>query len=258
MGSAEKFIQKIAKEAGDAVLKRFGKDRALYLKSRNRMSIVTKADLIAEKIIISEIKKRYPDHGIIAEESGRWHEDAEYVWIIDPIDGTLNFATGIPLFGTMVALAHKGQVILSAIYLPTTSELFFAKKGKGAYLNGKRIRCSAHREWATSTGVGPIGLRERATKLVGKLLVEAQGKRIVYAAYGSMAIDAAYIASGRRDWYVVVSGQIHDYAPIVLLMQEAGCKVTNLRGEKWTLKDTEAVAANPTLHKELLKLTKNI
>lgn len=254
----DRFIREITKKAGVAVLKRFGKDGALYLKTRNRLSVVTKADLLAEKIIISAIRKRYPDHGIISEESAHHRPDAEYVWIIDPIDGTLNFATGIPLFGTMVALAHRGTVILSAIHLPVTDELFFAKKGKGAYVNGKRIHCSRHREWATSTGVGPSGLRERAIKFVGKLLTEVKGKRIVYCTYGCMAVDAAYIASGRRDWYVVVSGQTHDYAPIVLLMQEAGCKVTNLRGELWSLRDTEAVAANPTLHKQILKLTKNV
>ena len=125
-------------------------------------------------------------------------------------------------------------------------------------MNGKHIHCSRHREWSTSTGVGPSGLRTRAIKFVRKLIAEVKQKKIVYCTYGSMAVDAAYIASGRRDWYVVVSGQTHDYAPIVLLMQEAGCKVTNLRGEPWSLRDTEAVAANPALHKELLKLTKNI
>lgn len=254
----EKFIKDITKKAGKAALKRFGKDGALYLKTKNRLSIVTKADLLAEKIVVSAIWRKYPDHGIISEESPRHNADAEYVWLVDPIDGTLNFATGIPLFGTMVALSRRGRVILSAIYLPVTDELFFAKKGKGAYLNGKRIRCSSHRDWSTSTGVGPIGLRERTIKLVDKLLVEAKAKRILYATYGSMAIDAAYIASGRRDWYVAVSAQIHDYAPTVLLMKEAGCKVTNLRGKEWTLNDTEAIAANPTLHKHLLKLAKGI
>src|SRR3989338_5119797 len=161
----DKFIRQIAKKAGAVALTRFGKDGALYLKTRNRLSVVTKADLLAEKIIISAIRKRDPDHGIISEESAHHRPDAEYVWIIDPIDGTLNFSTGIPLFGTMVALAHRGKVILSAIYLRVTNELFFAKKGKGAYVNGQRIHCSRHSDWATSTGVGPSGLRTRAGQI---------------------------------------------------------------------------------------------
>ena len=175
----DKFIRQIAKKAGAVALTRFGKDGALYLKTRNRLSVVTKADLLVEKIIISAIRKKYPDHGIISEESPRHKPDAEYVWIIDPIDGTLNFATGIPLFGTMVALAHRGQVILSAIHFPVTDELFFAKKGKGAYVNGKRVHCSRHREWSTSTGVGPSGFWAPALKIVGKTIPGGKEKKKV-------------------------------------------------------------------------------
>src|SRR3989344_8783192 len=103
----DRFIQKLAKEAGEAVLKRFGKDGVHHMKSERAWDSVTKADLLSEKIIISHIRKSYPTHGIIAEESGVTKDGAEYKWIIDPIDGTMYFADGIPLFGVFIALVHR-------------------------------------------------------------------------------------------------------------------------------------------------------
>ncbi len=254
----ETFIQSIAKKAGAAVLKRFGKDGVHYTKSHHRGDAVTKADLLSDKIITSAIKNKYPDHGIISEESGILNPNAEYTWIIDPIDGTFNFATGVPLFGVMVALAHRKRVILSVIYIPTARELFFAKEGKGAFLNGKRIHCSRVRDWSSSAGIGPTWLRPRSVKFLTKLLKVSKNKNMMFCGLGSIAIDAAYIAAGRRDWFAGMNGGIHDFAPPSLLMREAGCKVTNTRGKEWTLDDREIVAANPTLHKQLLKLTKNV
>lgn len=254
----ERFIQHITKRAGLAVLKRFGKDGVHYTKSEHRGDAVTKADLLSDKIITSAIKKHYPKHGIISEESGTLRADAEYIWIIDPIDGTFNFATGVPLFGVMVALAQKGRIILSAIHLPTAGELYFAKRGKGAFLNGKRIRCSQIRDWSSTAGIGPTWLRPRATKFMQRLLKEAAGKRMLFSGLGSIAIDGAYIAAGKRDWFAGMNGQLHDFAAPSLLMKEAGCKVTNTRGEAWTIEDREIVAANPALHKQLLKLTKGV
>lgn len=254
----ERFIQKIAKAAGAAVLKRFGKDGVHYTKSEHRGDAVTKADLLSDKIITSAIKKKYPKHGIISEESGKSNVDSEYVWIIDPIDGTFNFATGIPLFGVMVALAHKTRIVLSAIYLPATEEFFFAKRGKGAYLNGKRIHCSRVSDFSASAGIGPTWLRPRAVRFIGRMIKHSKNKRMMFNGYGSIAVDAAYIAAGRRDWFAAFGAHVHDYAPISLLMQESGCKITNTGGEPWTMKDLEIVAANPVLHKQLLKLTKNV
>ena len=254
----ERFIQRIAKKAGDAVLEKFGKFGVHYLKSEHRGDAVTKADLIADKIITSAIKKTYPSHGIISEESGRTREDAEYVWITDPIDGTFNFATSVPLFGVMVALARKGIVELSAIYLPTTKEFFFAKRGKGSFLNGKKIHCSRVTDFTVSAGIGPTWLRPRAIKFMSRLLKHSENMNVMFNGYGSIAVDATYMAAGRRDWFVGFGAHVHDYAPISLLMKESGCRISNAKGRPWTILDTEIVAANPTMHKQLLKLTKNV
>lgn len=240
-------------------LKLLGKEGSAYSKSEGRWDVVTKADLLVEKKIISAIKKKYPAHGIIAEESGRLNQNAEYVWIVDPIDGTLNFSLGIPMFGVMVCLTQKQKVILSAIYIPATKELFFAKEGKGAYLNGKRIHCSRVSTLDHTVGATSASLRGKVAAFFKNLMKAAKKNEIMLGSLGSIAVNACYTACGKRDWIVgLVGGVPHDFAPPYLIMKEAGCKVTNSRGELWTLKDQGFVAANPVLHKQLLKLTKGV
>ena len=254
------FIQKLAVEAGSAVLKRFGKDGAHYTKSERIWDVVTKADLLSERIIISRIKKKLPEHGIISEESGEFNKDAEYVWIIDPIDGTLNFSNSIPMFGVMICLTRKGNVILSAVNLPATGELFFAKAGKGAYVNGKRIRCSQLKSLHNSSGCSTVATGKngkREERFVKNILKLGARQEIHLGSFGSCA-NECYVAAGRKDWTVSLAGKIWDFAPTYLILKEAGCKVTDTRGRPWKLGINEMVAANPTLHKEVLKLTRNI
>ena len=257
MLSFEKFIQKIAKEAGGAVLKRFGKDQVHYQKSAHRIDAVTKADLLSDKILVSAIKKAYPEHGIISEESGKVNEAAEYVWILDPIDGTFNFAFGVPLFGVMIALAHKGKVILAAVNMPATNEFFYAREGRGAFLNGRRIHCSNTRTIVHSAGYGGSTLRDRAKTFVEKIIHSEKAEYMILGSFNCCA-NHCYVAAGRRDWIVSVSGKIWDFAPAYLLLKESGCKVTDVNGKPWKLGMLEMVAANPRLHKQLLKLTKGI
>ena len=253
---ADSFIQKIAKEAGAAVLKRFGKDGIHYMKSERAWDSVTKADLLSEKIITSRIRKRYPEHSIISEESGVTNDGSEYTWIIDPIDGTMYFADGIPLFVVLIALAHKKKIILSAIYLPVTKELFFAKARKGAYRNGKRIHCSNKKDWNRSIGCAPAILNDRTIVFFKRFLNQARGKNFVIDKLGG--INEPYVALGRRDWCVSIGARLWDYAPGYLILKESGCIVTNLQGKPWEIEDRELIAANPRLHKKLLKLTKGI
>ena len=254
----DRFIKTIVKEAGDAVFKRLGKDGAHYMKSDNIWDVVTKADLLAEKIMLSEIKKKFPHHGYISEEAGTKNEDAEYVWVMDPIDGTLNFSKGLGLFGVMVCLVHRREVILTAIYLPAMGELFFAKKGKGAYLNGKKIHCSTREGLDKSFGMASSSLHGRNGKFLKALIAEAEHKSIQLGHFGSIAVNACYAACGRRDFLVALVGHIWDFAPITLLLSEAGCTVTDLKGNPWKFGQLELVAANPLLHKELLAFTRDL
>ena len=254
----DRFIQTIAKKAGTAVLKKFGKVGVKYMKSEALWDCVTEADLISDSLMVSAIKKKYPTHGIISEESGSYNPDAEYVWIIDPIDGTYNFAMHVPQFGIMVCLAHRGNVKLSAINLPATKEFFFAQAGKGSYLNGKRIRCSPTKRLHNTFGAGSSSIRTRTARFLLKLVQAAKAEDIQLGPMASMAVNACYTACGRRDWMVALPGALHDFAPVYLVLKEAGCKVTDMKGNPWRFGQLEMMAANPTLHKQLLKLTKNV
>ncbi|PIR83636.1 hypothetical protein COU18_03055 [Candidatus Kaiserbacteria bacterium CG10_big_fil_rev_8_21_14_0_10_51_14] len=254
----DKFIQDIAREAGEAVLKRFGKDGMHYMKSQHVWDVVTKADLAADKLITSRIIKRYPTHGIISEESGVRNEGAEYVWIIDPIDGTLNFSKGIPMFGVMICLVHKGKVVMSAINMPATKELFFAKVGTGAFLNGKRIHYSRRSTLDQSFGFGSSRMGERNGAFLGNIIQQQKKHNIQFSSFACMCANACYTAAGRRDWIVSLAGQIWDFAPAYLILKESGCKVTDTKGNPWKFGMLEMVAANPRLHKQLLKLTRNV
>ena len=254
----EKFIQQIAKKAGAAVIKKFGKVGVKYMKSEALWDCVTVADLISDRIMVSAIRKKYPEHGIISEESGSHNPDADYVWIIDPIDGTFNFSTGVPQFGIMVCLAYRGEVVIPAIDPPATREFFFAKKGKGTFLNGKKVRCSSTKRLHNSFGVGSSSIRARTSRFLLKLVQASKAEDIQFGSMASMAVNACYAACGRRDWMVALTGALHDFAPVYLILKEAGCKVTDTKGGSWKLGQLEMVAANPTLHKQLLKLTKNV
>lgn len=254
----DRFIREIAKKAGTAVLKKFGKVGVKYMKSAALWDCVTEADLISDRIMVSAIKKKYPDHGIISEESGSHNPDADYVWIIDPIDGTYNFSTKVPQFGIMICLARRGEIILSAIHLPATKEFFFAKAGKGTYMNGKKIRCSPTKRLHNSFGCGSSSIQVRTARFLLKLVQAAKAEDIQFGSLASMAVNACYTACGRRDWMVALTGALHDFAPVYLILKESGCKVTDMKGNPWKFGQLEMVAANPTLHKQLLKLTKNV
>ncbi|MEK9153984.1 MAG: inositol monophosphatase [Patescibacteria group bacterium] len=254
----DRFIQKITKAAGRAVLKKFGKVGVKYMKSDALWDCVTEADLISDRLIVSAIKKHYPTHGIISEESGSHNPDSDYMWVIDPIDGTFNFSRGTPQFGVMVCLAYRRNIVLAAIDLPATKEFFFAKKGKGAFLNGKRIRCSSQGSLHNSFGAGSSGIKTRTTHFLQNLIDAGKTEEINFGSMASMAVNACYVACGRRDWLVALAGALHDFAPVYLILKEAGCKVTDMKGKPWKFGQLEMVATNSSLHKQLLKLTKDV
>ena len=248
----ETFIKQITKESGIAILKKFGKIGVKYTKE-DASDVVTEADLIANKIITSAIKKKYPTHSIISEETGEHQNGAQYCWIIDPLDGTRNFSTRTPLFAVMIALAHNGKIELATVYNPCTDELLFAKKGKGAFLNGKKIHCSEHKTWANSWGLGNANLSGHVVDMQ-KLLNYSKKEKFWVSAFGSAGISAIYQADGRRDWGVSKGGGLWDYASPSLILTEAGCKVTNSKGEAWSIKDRELLSANKYLHPKLLEI----
>lgn len=250
----EKFVKKISLDAGTAILKKFGKVGVKYSK-KDITDIVTEADLIANKIIVTAIRKKFPSHSIISEEQDKFTGKSEYCWIIDPLDGTRNFATGVPIFAVMIGIAFKGEMILGAIYNPNTKEFLFAEKGKGAYLNGKRARCSEQKSWSESYGI--MNARcSRNSFFLPKISLYNKKSLLGVNAFGSAAVDAMYVATGRRDWKATrdTDHGLWDLAIPAIILRESGCVVTNFKGKQWSLKDKEIVYANKYLHPKFLKI----
>ncbi len=246
------FIKQITKEAGELVGKKFGKVQAAKTKAHAN-DPVTATDIATNKFIVKAIKQKYPEHSIISEEADADLKNSEYCWIIDPIDGTLNFAAGVPLFGTMVGLTKNGEMYMAAMYFPCTKELIFAKKGSGAFLNGKRVHCSEQKKFEESYGVVHVFVNESAPFMAKLLKYDTKNVSLI-SALGSSAIDGLYVATGRRDWQWIDQTHVWDRVIPAFIMEESGCKVTTKSGGKWTLDDKEIVVANRYLHPKLLKI----
>lgn len=232
----------------------FGTAKSLYDKGRV-VDIVTEADLASEKIIVEAIKKQYPEHGIVAEESGEYNMDAEYMWYIDPIDGTKNFATGVQLFGINLAVAHKGKVVCAAIYLPALKELCYAEEGKGTYFNGNKACCSQKEDWVGSHGLGLVRYSPEYVKFLELYSNLTNGTGWTNSV-GSPAVSAVWVSTGRRDWYISSGKNSWDFAAPYLIAKEAGCTVTNFDGGEWKPGDKGIVMSNPHLHEKLLEMVK--
>lgn len=218
-------------------------------------NIATEYDHKAEEIIISQIKKSFPDHAILAEESGAQHlKDAPALWIIDPLDGTTNFAHQIPLFAVSIGALINNDVQVGVVYLPMLHELFVAEKGKGAFVNGNKLTVSSTKKFQhaiAATGF-PYEMDDKAFRSV-ELFVEISQKGNPIRDFGSAAISLAYVAAGRVDVFWNASLQPWDNAAGKLLVEEAGGKVTQY-DKKPLIWDSacSVVATNGFLHEELV------
>lgn len=251
----EKFIKTIIVKAGKATLQLFGNVGVKYTK-KHAADVVTEADLISNKIIVDAIKKNFPTHGIISEEDKKYKNDAEYKWIIDPLDGTRNFATKTPLYCVLIALAKNDEVIVSASYLPYFDELYYASKNKGAFLNNKKIICNNNFDFCRSYGTGATTIKQN--RFFEALLKSEMETNFWINDFGSLAINGLYVADGRRDWFVTTrAGGVWDFAAIYLILKESGCNVTNINEKPWTLNDMTMIAANPKMYKEIIKTYNN-
>lgn len=249
-----------AKEAGKFLKKNLGKVKRIDLKSGQERNLVTEIDKKSEELIVSIIKKHYPNHDILAEESGAKHGiKSDYRWIIDPLDGTTNFTHGLPIFCVSIGLEKQGDLILGVIYDPNFDELFTAEKGRGAFLNGRRLRVSTTKELKDSllvTGF-PYNITENPDHCVEhfvNFLMSAQAVRRM----GSAALDLAYVAAGRYDGFWEVNLNPWDMAAGVLLVKEAGGEITNFKGIEIDIHGKQIVASNRLIHQEMLEVLKKV
>ena len=224
-----------ARIAGNVILKHLDQVERIEIESKGRFDYVSDVDRMAEEQIRMHLDRAYPDHGIVAEESEARGEDREYVWIIDPLDGTTNFLHGYPMFAVSIAVARRGVLEHAAIYQPLANELFTASRGQGAQLNNRRIRCTSTRQ------------------LDYALLGRCSGVR----RSGSAAMDLAHVAAGRLDGYWEMGLARWDVAAGALLVREAGGLVADIDGGQGFLDSGNIIAAGPNLFNTFFNLIRS-
>ncbi|MGD8934244.1 MAG: inositol monophosphatase family protein [Gammaproteobacteria bacterium] len=244
-----------ARAAGNIIMRNMDRIDRLTVASKRSNDFVTEVDHQAEAAIIDVLKQAYPDHGIHAEESGRRDENADYQWIIDPLDGTTNFLHGFPQFAVSIALQHKARLEVAVIYDPFSQELFTAARGEGAQLNEKRIRVSGHtglKGALLSTGFPYTDQSYLDTYLetMKALMAPAAGIRRP----GSAALDLAWVAAGRTDGFWEFNLKAWDIAAGALIVREAGGIVTDFYGKGDYLESGDIIAASPKVFPEMLKI----
>jgi myo-inositol-1(or 4)-monophosphatase len=242
-----------ARDAGRILLRYFDRVDSLKVSTKQRNDFVTEVDKAAEAAIIETIRKAYPDHAILAEESGS-HDGNDYLWVIDPLDGTTNYLHGFPQFSVSIGLQFRGELQSAVVYDPLREEMFSATKGSGAYLNERRLRVSAHKGLdGALLGTG-IPFRELEhvdayLAMMKTLLADTAGIRRP----GSAALDFSYVAAGRLDGFWELGLAPWDMAAGALLVKEAGGMVTDISGGELYLKTGNVITAGIGLHPDMVK-----
>lgn len=241
----------LARKAGAIQMEYFRGDK-LDIKSKlNDSDVVTAADKAAESVIISGIHSKYPNHSILSEESGEEAHEADVRWVIDPLDGTTNFSSGLPLFSVSIGIEYQGETVVGVVYAPYLDELFHAIKGEGAYLNGIKIHTSGKTKLAQSviaTGF-PVDKNVSADNNmdnVAMVLPYIRGLRRL----GSAAIDLCYVAAGYLDGYWELNLHQWDVSAGELIAKESGAKVTHFRYDR----NISILAATPNIHDAVLPM----
>lgn len=243
------FAIQIAREAGGVLKHYMSREKQVELKGR--ANLVTVADKESEALLIRRIHEKYPDHAILAEESGA-SGAGEAQWIIDPLDGTTNFAHQYPFFCVSIGFERNGEVLCGAVYDPYREELFSGARGLGSYLNGERLRvsdCGKLGNGLLTTGF-PYGVREKikiAMSQFEAFIIESQAVR----RGGSAALDLCYTAMGRCDGFWEMDLHPWDTAAGVVILEEAGGRVTDFGGNKFSIYGKEVLASNGKIHEEM-------
>ena len=248
---------KAARTAG-AIINRASLDLDLLkINTKGPNDFVSEVDQAAEQAIIETLLGAYPGHGILAEESGRSHgaRDSDYVWIIDPLDGTTNFLHGFPVYAVSIALAFRGQVQQAVVYDPTRNDLFYASKGRGAFLNDKRLRASKRTRLSDALiGTGfPFRKGDNFKRYV-QMFEEVMQSCAGLRRPGAAALDLCYVAAGYYDGFFETGLNPWDIAAGSLIITEAGGLIGNFTGEADYLYQREVVAGNPKVYAQLVQI----
>ncbi len=246
----------IAREAGALLVKRF--ERRIGFERKGEFDLVTEADRASESLIVERLRSHFPAHGIVAEEGSGHESSSEFRWYVDPLDGTTNFAHGFPMFNVTLALERAGELITGVIYDPLRDEMFCAERGAGAYVNSRRIsvsRVSRVQDSLVATGF-PSRKRHQNVNVhfYYHMAMLSHGVR----RGGSAALDLAYVACGRLDAFWEFGLNPWDMAAGILIVSEAGGKITDMHGRPFSMPGEHLLADNGLIHDEVLEVFKDI
>jgi len=245
-----------ARQAGQAILEQF--NNGVKKEYKKYSEIFTAADLQAEKIITRLINQEFPTHRILSEERGEmyWNNGPDWLWLIDPIDGSTNFSLKNPLFSVSIALAYQQKLVLGVVNIPFLKEFYWAQQGKGAFKDGEKIKVSSTTELAKSfltTGYGhsvDASYQKQMLDLYHKIVPTS----LYHRDFGSAAIELAFLAAGRLEATVLVGTRSFDAAAGALLVQEAGGRVTDFHNRPWSINDRYLAGSNGLIHDQLIKV----
>lgn len=254
MSDLKEVMLEATKAAGDIILQYFQGTFTIGNKEGIN-NLVTEVDTKAETRIIDVIKSYYPQHSIISEEVGELTQHSPFKWIIDPIDGTVNFAHGIPICCVSIGLSYNDEMLLGAVYNPMMNELFFAEKGKGATLNGMPISVSQKSNFEKACLVTGFPYKwpkteEHPIRVFERFILQGLPVRRL----GSAAIDLCWVACGRFDGFWEYNLSPWDVAAGYLIVSEAGGRVTNFEGDAYSVYDKQTLATNGLIHENMLEL----
>ena len=248
------FLNEMAKQAGEILLSYVG--REMDVRHKSRTDLVTRADHESEQYLIQTIRESFPEHAINAEESGEWEGEPEHQWYLDPLDGTLNFAHGVPMYSVSIGYAYQGEMKLGVVYDPVRGEYFCAARGEGATLNGEPIRVSGETELiecmlATGFPHDPSAWGTPADNTANFIRLNQLSHSV--RRLGSAALDVVYVAAGRLEGFWQVDINQWDVAAGGLIVREAGGIVTDIFGNPdFLAKPVSFLCANPAIHREML------
>ena len=253
------FVDKaaaIAREAGSVISKLAGRNIGFELKGA--YDLVTEADRASEQLIVERLRQHFPSHTIVAEEGGAHQGTSEYRWYVDPLDGTTNFAHGFPVYNVTLGLEHAGELIAGVIYDPTRDEMFQAEKGGGAFLNGKPIHVTKTARIEDSLCATGFPSRKRHQNINVHFYYQFAMLSHGVRRAGAAAIDLAYVACGRLDFFWEFQLNPWDMAAGVLLVREAGGACTDMHGQPFNLRSPHVLADNGALHASVVELIEKI
>ncbi|MFQ5887811.1 MAG: inositol monophosphatase family protein [Candidatus Hydrothermarchaeales archaeon] len=246
---------RVAKVAGKILMSYYDRINVEYKADR---SVVTEADLESEKIIKSILNEEFPDYSFLGEESGLEEKASDYIWVVDPLDGTTNYTIRDPFFNVSVGLTYKGEPILGVVYYPYEKELFQAEKEKGAYLNNEKIQVSKKEKLENSVVTFCHHRDEASIRRMGDIFVAVKLVTNRFRQIGAGGLELSYVACGRTESFMMPGANTWDVVAGAIIVKEAGGMVTDFEGMPYTMESRDILASNGRIHGQLLKLLEGL